>query len=269
MIKKVFSWGINSLAGHFTLSALFVSSPLLLLGLIVNIRAGYPTADLGLLLVSAMVAGLFSALFIWFGYTARVQQIRKDLAKNAVESLSVSNTINSDPHLTEDAKVHYRWTYDAGYYSTLVDRYYKQLPLIRHLAIQYTFMWLGGTTIFSFVIGTPTLEFAALALLVGAIGVPGLVLLTKQGIVLKYRLRPSFGTNADYFASETGFTIRQKSLDGSYPWTTYSSAVRFADGILLLKAGAIRWLPDYALQRGSIEDVLALVRSRMPTRLLG
>jgi hypothetical protein len=270
MIRKFLIWGINSLTGHFVLAALFVSSPLLLLGLIVNIRAGYPTADLGLLLVSAMAAGLFSTLFIWYGFTARILKIREDLKSNIVEDQSAANNIKSAPtQLSEDTNVHYQWTYNVMYYSTLVDRYYKQLPLIRRLAIQYTIMWLVGIVLFSFAIGTPNLEFAGWALLVGAFGVPGLVFLTKQGIILKYRLRPSFGTDADYIASETGFTIHQKSLNGAYPWTTYSRAVRFSDGILLLKAGAIRWLPDSALKRGTVDESMAIIRSHLPIRLLG
>ena len=65
MIKKFIKWGIGSFIGCLTLSELFFSIPLLLLGLVVNIRAGYPTADLDLLVVSLMLGGLFVACGLW------------------------------------------------------------------------------------------------------------------------------------------------------------------------------------------------------------
>jgi hypothetical protein len=270
MFRRLFNWGISSLGGHLALSALAVSLPVLLLGLIVNIRAGYPTADLGLLLMSATLAGVLPAFFVWHGLTARVQRLRKQSGAGADADAArpVVNTSECDAQLSDGAKIRYRWCYDAAYYSTVVDRYYKQLPHIRHPPIQYTLLWLGGAVLFSVLSGSPTLEFAGWALLIGAVGVPGLVVLTKQGIVLRYRLRPSFGTHADFLLSEAGITICQKSLHGTYPWTAYSRAVRFPDGILLLKSGAIRWLPDYALQSGTVNEAVTLVRSRMPIRLL-
>lgn len=172
-----------------------------------------------------------------------------------------------------DATLHYHWNYSPAYYSTLVDRYYKQLPYILHLPVQYALLWLVGTTVLFVNTSNPSLVFAGQALLIGALGIPALVFLTKRGIVLKYRLRSivrgtDYGVDADYFASEAGITIRQKLLNSSYPWTTYSRAVRFSDGILLLKPGAIRWLPDYALQRGTVDEAMVLVRSRLPTRLM-
>jgi len=177
-------------------------------------------------------------------------------------------SFNSDANPSSDAKIHYHWSYDAAYYKQVVDRYYRQLPYILHLPVQYTLLWLGSTILFAVLVGPPTLMLGAWALLIGALGIPGLVLLTRQGIALKYRLRTSFGTDVDYFASETGITIREVSIHGTYPWTTYSRAVRFSDGILLLKPGAIRWLPDHALQRGTVDEAIALVRSNLPTRQL-
>jgi hypothetical protein len=268
MFRRLFNWGISSLGGHLALCALAVSLPVLLFGLIVNIRAGYPPADLGLLLISATLAGVLPGFFVWHGFTARIQRIRKESGAGLDAARPVVNTFECDAQLSDGAKIRYRWCYDAAYYSTVVDRFYKQLPHMRHLPIQYTLLWLGGAVLFSVLRGSPTLEFAGWALLIGAVGVPGLVVLTKQGIVLRYRLRPSFGTDADFFFSEAGITICQKSLHETYPWTAYSRAVRFPDGILLLKPGVMRWLPDYALQSGTVDEAVTLVRSRLPVRLL-
>jgi hypothetical protein len=112
-------------------------------------------------------------------------------------------------------------------------------------------------------------DFAGWALAIGAIGIPALVVLTKRAILLKYRLRPSFGSEASYSMSDAGVTIQAKSLHGTFPWSEYSRAVRFSDGMLLLRKGAMRWLPDNALQRGTMEEAIALVRSHLPMRFLG
>jgi hypothetical protein len=62
-------WGGHSLAGHLVLSEVCIAIPLFLLGLIVNIRAGYPSADLALLIVLPLIVGLPPGLFIWYRFT--------------------------------------------------------------------------------------------------------------------------------------------------------------------------------------------------------
>ena len=102
------------------------------------------------------------------------------------------------------------------------------------------------------------------ALIVGAIAIPVAAVLTNMGIKTRYLMRPSFGTDADLVLSAAGVTISQMSLNGTYPWTTYTRAVRFDDGVMLLKRGAIRWLPDSALVSGTVEDALQLLRAHLP-----
>jgi hypothetical protein len=56
-----------------------------------------------------------------------------------------------------------------------------------------------------------------------------------------------------------------------YRWrydVTYARAVRFPDGILLLRKGAIRWLPDRSLETGSVDEAMTLVRSKLPLRVI-
>ena len=114
-------------------------------------------------------------------------------------------------------QIEYRWRYDADYYATLIERYYRQLPLILQLPTQFTVVWLVGLVVFSAATGESLREFGGWALLIGAIGIPASVLLTKKAILLKYRIRPSFGSEASYSMSETGITIHAKSLQGTYP----------------------------------------------------
>ena len=55
---------------------------------------------------------------------------------------------------------------------------------------------------------------------------------------------------------------------GRFPWTVYNRAVHFSDGILLIRKGGIRWLPDAALTEGTAGDAIAIVRSHLPVREL-
>jgi hypothetical protein len=71
MFRALLRWGGTSLAGHLVLSELAVALPLFILGLVVNIRAGYPTADLGWLIALPTLVGLPPGFFIWYSFTAR------------------------------------------------------------------------------------------------------------------------------------------------------------------------------------------------------
>ena len=163
----------------------------------------------------------------------------------------------------------YRWHYDTTYYRTVTDRYYRQLPFVLHLPTQFTLLWLLLIAVWWGNTDIGLTELVVWALPVGAIAIPALVLVTKKGIFLKYRFRPSFGSEACYSLSDSGGTIEQKSGAASFPWTMYRHAVRFSDGILLVRTGAIRWLPDESLETGSVDEATALVRSKLPLRLIG
>jgi hypothetical protein len=162
----------------------------------------------------------------------------------------------------------YRWRYDATYYRTVTDRYYRQLPFVSHLPTQFTLVWLlmvAGCWYFTNIALT---ELVVWALVIGAIAIPSSVLLTKKAIFLKYRVRPSFDSEACYSLSDSGGTIQQHVGETRFPWSTYVRAVRFPDGILLLRKGAIRWLPDRSLEIGSVDEAMALVRSKLPLRVI-
>jgi len=165
--------------------------------------------------------------------------------------------------------IDYRWRYDAGYYAAVVDRYYRQLPFVLHLPSQFTLLWLLGVLLFSWVTGESIKEFAGWALLIGAVAIPLLVVRTKLGIRLKYRLRArsGFGTETSYSMAETGVTITGTG-QGTFAWSVYSRAIRFSDGLLLMRKGAVRWLPDTALESGSVVEATSLVSSRLPMRLI-
>jgi hypothetical protein len=67
----------------------------------------------------------------------------------------------------------YRWRYDAGYHTTVINRYYRQLPFALHLPTQFTLYWLLGIGAFAGMTGAPLRDFAGWALVIGAVGIPG------------------------------------------------------------------------------------------------
>jgi hypothetical protein len=161
-------------------------------------------------------------------------------------------------------EIRYEWHSDQRYYSTVVDRYYTQVPLFFRLRSQAIVIWI--------ILTGPLLLIEDLDLRAKEIWVTlvtafalAFTLLIRWGITLKYRLRRSFG-------SETTFTMNANEVvvtgvgAGHFPWTVYRRAVRFSDGILLIRAGAIRWLPDTALTEGTASDALEIVRQKMPLR---
>ncbi len=166
-------------------------------------------------------------------------------------------------------KIEYKWQYDVSYYAAVVNRYYRQLPFLLHLPSQFTFLWLLGVILYAWATGETPKEFAGWAVLIGAIGIPAGVVLTKLGIRLKYRLRrrSGFGSETSYSMAETGITITGTG-QGNFAWSVYSRAVRFPDGVLLVRKGAVRWLPDAALKSGTVDEAMALVSSKLPTRTI-
>jgi hypothetical protein len=160
--------------------------------------------------------------------------------------------------------IRYGWLGDGQYYSTAVDRYYAQAPVLLRLRSQAIVIWI--------IITAPLLLiddldhkakgiWLALATAFAFTFAP----LVKWGIRLKYRLRPSFGSETTFVMNVNEVVITGVGA-GHFPWTVYQRAVRFSDGILLVRPRAIRWLPDTALIEGTASDALEIVRQKMPLR---
>jgi hypothetical protein len=144
----------------------------------------------------------------------------------------------------------YRWRYDTTYYRAVTDRYYRQVPFVLRLPTQFTLLWLLIVAVCWHISDIAPTEFVVWALLTGAVAMPVFVFLTKKTIFLKYRVRPSFDSEACYTLLDSGGTIQQKAGAASFQWTMYRLAVRFSDGILLKRL--IRghpMAPDQSLER--------------------
>jgi hypothetical protein len=161
--------------------------------------------------------------------------------------------------------IQYAWHSDDRYYATVVKNQYRQLPLPLRLRSQAIIIWtfLSGLTLSS------DLDFRTKWIFLGVITAFACVFpsLVKRGIVLKYRLRPTFGAETTFRMSDNEVVINGPGA-GRFPWTVYDRAVHFSDGILLVRKGGIRWLPDAALTEGTPGDAIAIVRTHLPVREL-
>jgi hypothetical protein len=161
--------------------------------------------------------------------------------------------------------IQYAWHSDDRYYATVVKNQYRQLPLLLRLRSQAIMIWivLSGFTLSS------DLDFRTKWIFLGFITsfvcvFPSLV---KRGIILKYRLRPTFGAETTFKMGDNEVVITGPGA-GRFLWNVYDRAVHFSDGILLVRKGGIRWLPDAALMEGTPDDAIAIVRSHLPVREL-
>lgn len=162
--------------------------------------------------------------------------------------------------------VTYNFTLDAPYYRTLIDRYYQQRPFPLRLKTQFGVLALIFAGIFLSAV-TATLRFkVGIALIIAALVFFGGVALTKWGVYQRLSHRADFGTEAKVTMSEVGLIGSGAHAEGKWSWAAYPRAVRYSDGIMLLRRGVIRWLPDSALVAGTPSDATALARSKSALR---
>jgi hypothetical protein len=156
---------------------------------------------------------------------------------------------------------------DAAYFRTVRDRYYRQRPFPLRLTSQFSILGacLVLPWVYAWVLDAPWKSGAEFGIPIGIVVAVGSFYLTKAIILARLRGR---GKNSEgtVTLSEEGVTGRGQRGQTLQNWTSYPRAVRFFDGILLLRGGVIRWLPDSALRRGTAEEATALVAAKTQLR---
>jgi hypothetical protein len=157
------------------------------------------------------------------------------------------------------------WHSDDRYYTTVVKNQYRQLPLLLRLRSQAIMIWivLSGIALSWDLDSRAKWVFLAFITVFSCVFSP----LVKRLIVLKYRLRPTFGAETTFSMLDNEVVITGPGA-GRFLWTIYDRAVHFSDGILLVRKGGIRWLPDAALTVGTPGEAIAIVRTHLPVREL-
>lgn len=156
----------------------------------------------------------------------------------------------------------YRFRGDAAYYRTVIDRYYGQRPALLRLPMQYGILSLAIVGAFLGFMGLWTRTAVGVGLLVVVALVVSLVALTKISILLRFKRRGDFGAEATVTVSKESIVSSGRNAEGKWGWQAYPRSVRYPDGVLLMRRGVIRWLPDSALVEGTPADATSLVKSK-------
>lgn len=163
-------------------------------------------------------------------------------------------------------KITYRFRCDADYMKTVIDRQYQQGPFLLRLPVQFGILgfvcasmiiWLedvslGNSVALLFVILLPTIAY----------GVFG----TKRGLLRRLSRQADFGAEVTVTLSEDGLAVVGPNVQMNLEWPAYPRSVRFGDGILLQKSGAVRWLPDSGILDGTATEAISLVESKSALR---
>ena len=164
--------------------------------------------------------------------------------------------------------VTYRVRADQAYFTTLMQRFWQQRPVALRPVVQFTVLpivvaaccllapWRGVDPVMLRIMAV------GLALLVG----PGAYVLTRSLLLQRFRGSASFGSETLFKLSDEGISINGPLARGDMKWQLYPRAVRFPDGIMLVRPRVVCWLPDSALTGSSSLDATALVESHTQLR---
>lgn len=160
----------------------------------------------------------------------------------------------------------YRTQVDAAFYRALITRYYRQLPFVLWLPVQFGSLGLVVAVLGFWLVSDHALGAIWIWVVVGILVSIGGVILTRRGIVSRFKRKADFGTESTVILSEKGIMAHGNQVEGKWTWAAYPRAVRFSDGILLLRRGVIRWLPDADIQEGDISSATDLVATKTAMR---
>jgi hypothetical protein len=171
--------------------------------------------------------------------------------------------INSGPRLV------YKYRADAAYYRTVIERYYGQRTFLFRLPMQYGIVSLAIVGAFLGFKSLWTRTAVGIGILVVVVLMAALVALTKTSILRRFKRRADFGAETTVKVSKEAIVSSGRHAEGEWGWQAYPRSVRYPDGILLMRRGVIRWLPDSALQEGTMEEATALVKSKTVMKEIG
>ena len=162
----------------------------------------------------------------------------------------------------------YRIRPDEAFYKTTIDRYDQQRPRYLRYATQYLLAGLILATIWVTMTRPLTEQVIFQSLAIAVATAIGGVFVTKLGILWRFKRRFDFGQEFDTVISDEGIKATGAHVQSTWTWPAYPCSVRFRDGILLMKKGAIRWMPDAAIISGDADSATALVSANTAMRRL-
>lgn len=164
----------------------------------------------------------------------------------------------------------YTYVFDTAYCRTVISRYYRQRPVYLRLHFQFAVVVMLVVLAWAYTRSATDRSMPALLITLCFSGVliVGFTFLVRFSIMMKLRKSREFGKEVTITLSDRGLEASGSNGRSSVKWNAYPRSVRYSDGILLTRGGAIRWLPNAALEEGSLEEVLALVRAKTTLRTI-
>lgn len=164
----------------------------------------------------------------------------------------------------------YQYVFDAPYCRKVISRFYRQRPF--YLKLHYQFAAIAAIVLLAWYSTRVTpqspktlliaVSSAAAAVLIG-------IFLVRASVMTKLRGTKEFGKEVTIALSEEGLEAIGPNGHSVVKWKAYPKSVRFRDGILLLRGGVIRWLPDSAIAEGTVQEAWALIQSKTTSRSIG
>ena len=166
--------------------------------------------------------------------------------------------------------VTYKLLLDKRFYRTAVSRFYKQRPLWRKFSVRFSLLLILfiGVLAYAWKTNAEWLTIAGWGFAFWMILSVSGFFFTKWSMVQRFKRRTDFNTEATVLLSDEGISVRGRRAKSELEWAAYPGAARCSDGILLVRKGVIRWLPDASIQDGTPKDAENLVKSNSNLRYL-
>jgi hypothetical protein len=165
-------------------------------------------------------------------------------------------------------EVGYQYRGDTKYFEAVIDRQFQQGPWLLRLPVQFGIV---GAVLAAYTVATThTSLVAKTALFVVTFGLVVTIGIwaTRRSLMMKFRRRPGFGSEATVTLSDAGVALGRNQVQPTLEWSTYPNTVRFPDGILLKRPGSIRWLPDSAIIAGTAAEATDLIAAKTSLRYI-
>lgn len=164
-------------------------------------------------------------------------------------------------------QVGYQYRGNVEYFEAVIDRQYQQGPWLLRLPVQFGIVGAVLAAGMATTVHTSMMAQGVVFVVTFGLVVTLGIWVTKQGLMMKFKRSPGFGSEVTLTLSEAGVALGNNPQP-TLAWSTYPSAVRFPDGILLKRPGSIRWLPDSAIIGGTAAEATALIASKTLIRYI-
>jgi hypothetical protein len=160
----------------------------------------------------------------------------------------------------------YRFTPDVRYYYQSRRRFERQRPFFSRQPVGSLLSVFPIVVVwFALWLAAPELEAAVRYLFLYGFAIYAVALIAIQGL-LYWRIKVNASKVAEltFALSEEGISASHATAQSTIAWETWPRAVRFRDGMMLLRTRFHRvWLPDSALQGATPDEVTQLVQSKV------